>query len=43
MEGRRGRERERRKKERKEAEAANLPDAFWELNLAEEISGIRSK
>lgn len=40
MEGRRGKASE---EQEREAEAANLPDAFWELNLAEEISGIRTK
>ncbi len=29
--------------ERKEAQTANLPGAFWELNLAGEISGVRAK
>lgn len=31
------------RRERKEAETANLPGAFWELNLAGEISGVRTK
>lgn len=33
----------REEKGRKEAQTASLPGAFWELNLAGEISGVRTK